>query len=180
MTALDELYRSFGGLLLIMARKYLCDKQSAEDLLSDVLLKLVKNANQFKDGYNGLNWLFKTIKNTAINENIKQGRQNYVEYDDNFSVREIFNDDAVISGVVISSAMQNLNAQEHDIITKKYWEGLTVREIAKILNLSTAKTQRLIKNAIKKLGLAIGDDFFDNNLTKNSATNAKTEVQSEL
>ena len=64
-------------------KKYLCDANYAEDLLSDVYLKVVRKADSFKKGYNGLNWLIKIVKNEAINYNIKYGRRKTVELNEN-------------------------------------------------------------------------------------------------
>lgn len=152
INALEQLYQEFGGLLLLMMRKYLYDKQNAEDMLSEVYLRLVRTAPQFKDGYNGLNWLFKTIKNTAINENIRSLKKQTEEYNEQNIIGSVLIEECLIDGLVISSAIEKLSEQEKIIITKKYWECLTVREIAKELGLSVAKTQRLIKSALKTIG----------------------------
>lgn len=45
--ALDELYSLTGRMLLSMAKKYLYDKNFAEDLVSETYYKLVKNSKSF-------------------------------------------------------------------------------------------------------------------------------------
>ncbi len=155
--ALDELYTEFGGLLFIMARRYLYDKSLAEDLVSDILLNLVKKANYFKDGKNGLNWLFKSIHNAAININKRQTHFIMEEIEERDDLQDILcTENDCINNILIADALSILNEVEKDIIYKKYWEGLTVREIATIINKPTATTQRIIKIALGKMRNKIG------------------------
>ncbi|MFW6016613.1 MAG: RNA polymerase sigma factor [bacterium] len=154
--SLDFLYCEFGGLLYIMARKYLYDKSLAEDLLSDILLNLVKTAHQFKDGENGLNWLFKSIHNAAINMNKRQTHFIMENIDDHTNLQDIlYSENKCINNILLAEAMSILDKNEKEIIYKKYWEGLTVREIAKAIKKPTSTTQRIIKIALEKMKIKI-------------------------
>ena len=75
--ALDELFVITGRMLLFMARKYLYNKSYAEDLVSETYLKVVKSADSFDKKQNGLNWLYKIVKNGALNHNLKE--RNFTE-----------------------------------------------------------------------------------------------------
>lgn len=152
VSALDLLFQDFGGLLFIIARKYLADKSYAEDLVSDVLLKLIKCANQFKDGENGLNWLFKIIKNTAININISRGNIILEDIDDYEHIAQVFCEDNLLHKSIIVQALSSLDKEEKKLIELKYWEGYTIREIANKLDMSVTTTQRKIKIILAKMG----------------------------
>ncbi|MFA6866954.1 MAG: sigma-70 family RNA polymerase sigma factor [Clostridia bacterium] len=150
--ALDSLYGEFGGLLYIMARKYLYDKSLAEDLVSDILLDLVKKAYQFKDDKNGLNWLFKSIHNAAINRNKRQTHFTMENIEDYSNLQDIlYDENKCVNNEILADAMYVLDINEKDIIYKKYWEGLTVREIAKIIKKPPSTTQQIIKIALTKM-----------------------------
>lgn len=150
--ALDVLFAEFGGLLLAMAKKYVWDKAKAEDVVSEVLLRLVRSAKNFKDKHNGLNWLFKSIKNEAINVNKRDGRQAADNIDDHLDIRGVLDISVQITDrLALAQALEHLNPLERRALYLKFWEGLTVREIAKVMKLARSTTQDIIGGALKKL-----------------------------
>lgn len=149
--SLDKLYVEFGGLLYIMARKYLYNKNYAEDLVSDILLNLVKKASQFKPEGNGLNWLFKSIKNAAININNRDNHFIMENIEEHFDICAVFDEEKLINSFTIIEALNELDSFEKRIIEMKFWENLTVREIAQKIEKPLATTQRLISSIYKKL-----------------------------
>ena len=155
--ALDKLFVEFGGLLFIIARKYLFEKELANEVVGDVLLKLVKTSKQFDPKRNGLNWLFKTVKNTAINLNIKNGHHKNEDIDECFDISNIFDEDDLVDNIAIKAAIDKLDEREKKILELKFWQGLTVREIATETGMSLGSTQRLINAVYKKMKLALSD-----------------------
>lgn len=149
--SLDRLYEEFGGLLYLIARKYLYDKNYAEDIVSDVLLGLVKNAKQLKENKNGLNWLFKSIKNSALNYNKKNGRIAIEDIDSHFCLGEVFDEEALFDAIVIKDAFCKLDEFEKQVMQMKFWQNLTVREISNIIGKPVGTTQRLIYSIYDKL-----------------------------
>ena len=53
--------------------------------------------------------------------------------------------------IALEKSMHVLNAREHDILLKRYYEDMTQMEIAKELGISQAQVSRLEKNAIRTL-----------------------------
>ena len=53
--------------------------------------------------------------------------------------------------IALEKSMHVLNAREHDILRKRYYEDMTQMEIAKELGISQAQVSRLEKNAIRTL-----------------------------
>ena len=157
--ALDTLYKQFGRLLFAMAKKYLFDKSKAEDIISEVLLRLVKSAKTFKRGHNGLNWLFKSIRNEATDTNKKDNRNSTENIDDCTDIRHIIDfDEKTLSDIVFKQALDSLSDLEHKALYYKFWEGLTVRETGKELGVSRMKAQRVICEALKKLEIFLGQN----------------------
>lgn len=150
ISALEELYCLVGKLLFVMAKKYLYNKDYAEDLLNDVFLKLVKKADSFKKGYNGMNWLIKVVKNEAINHNIREKRNNYVELCEN-TAHAKDNVDDCLNNIMLTDALDKLDIFERKIIYLKFWEGHTVREIAEILKKPVTTTQDNIMKTMDKI-----------------------------
>lgn len=157
MNALDTLYRDYGGLFFSMAKKYLIDKSYAEDVVSEVFCKIVKSSHGFDTRQNGLNWTFKIIKNTCIDWNKRFGNFDDIqEYSDLTSVLSDFEETA--SRTYLKSALTKLDETENRILYLKFWEGLSIREIAKLLKKPKSTIQYIYHQSLKKLG-----GYLDNN-----------------
>jgi len=152
--ALDTLFLEFGGLLLNMAKKYVADKSKAEDIVSEVFLRLVKSAKSFKKDFNGLNWLFKTIKNEALNQNKKDGIRLTSNIDDFLNLKDCFDlENNSVQNIAVASALEKLTPLEQKALYLKFWQGLTIREIAKELKLAKSSCQDIVAAALNKLGV---------------------------
>lgn len=158
LTALDDLYKEFGGLLFSMAKKYLCDVSYAEDLLSDVLVKLVRTAKSFNPRKNGLNWLFATIRNEAFDHNKRSSRAKGQSIDERQDLCAVMGfEDSLIDGAALKSALSQLNETQRSLLYLKYWEGLTIREIAKKTKKPRSTAQDMINTALRRLSDMLGE-----------------------
>lgn len=151
--ALGALYELTSGYLFNMARAYVRDKSYAEDIVSEVYLKVVRNAHKFDSSKNGLNWLLKITKNTALNHNDAECLRAHVDIDSRSDIADVFNvlDDFNLFRGSLKDAVAGLTKEERRIIYLRYWEGLTVREIAETLGKPSATVQYHIKATLKKL-----------------------------
>lgn len=149
--ALDELYSLTGRMLLSMAKKYLYDKNFSEDLVSETYYKLVKNSKSFDGSKNGLNWLFKIIKNGAINFNLRNNPAGIVSFDDALNANVKDDIDDWLDEILIENALHQLSEDEKRIIYMRYWEGLGINEIAALLNKPLSTAYDYIKRVLKKL-----------------------------
>ncbi len=150
--ALGELYDEFSGLLFAMAKKYLFDKSKAEDVVGEVLLRLVKSSKNFRRGGNGLNWLFKSIHNEAVNVNKKDGRNSFENIDYYPDIIHVINpEEKLVNDITLKEALKCLSDIERKALYYKLWEGLTVREIGKVLGVPRSSAQDIISGAFIKL-----------------------------
>lgn len=154
--AADLLFSEVGGLLLNVAKRYLADKSLAEDLLSDVFLELyTSNAKSFNASFNGLNWLFTIVKNKAYHYNLKVGKNICAdEFEGSLEklVLPCQSSDSAVENIDVKRALGTLSAEENRMLYLKFWEGLTVREIAKAVGQPKSTVHGLIKGALKKVG----------------------------
>jgi RNA polymerase sigma-70 factor (ECF subfamily) len=153
MDTLDRLFEEVGGLLLSMAKKYLVDKSLAEDLTSEILARLSKRAGRFDVKKNGLNWLYKSVRNEAINRNKKTGKIRCDNIDDHRDLADVITPlDNSIDSIMLRDALKKLPTAESQVLYYKFWEGLTVRDIAAILKKPRSTVQNLIDKALKNVG----------------------------
>ncbi len=156
--ALSNLFIEFGPLFLNIAKKYLFDEKYAEDLLSEVFLDLIKyRAGSFNENKNGLNWLFVIIKKKAFNYNSKYSDRvlDIGDLENSKSLIEFINIenqyDKYLDNIIIVDSLKKLNEYENMILYYKYWENLTIREIAKKLDKPKSTIHNDIKTVLKKI-----------------------------
>ncbi|MBP3291093.1 MAG: RNA polymerase sigma factor [Clostridia bacterium] len=146
--ALDELFVITGRMLLFMARKYLYNKSYAEDLVSETYLKVVKSADSFDKKQNGLNWLYKIVKNGALNHNLKE--RNLTEpILENVADKDFASE--WLDTILVENAVSTLSDEEKDLIYLRYWEGYGIQEIADKLGKPLSTTHDMLKRTCKKL-----------------------------
>lgn len=151
ISALDDLFEEVGGLLFSMARKYLLDKSLAEDLVSEIFTRLVKRAHSFDVKKNGLNWLYKSIHNEAINWNKKSNPLFFDSLDKHYDLADTLMSIDRADVIMLQQALKTLSKTENEVLYYKFWEGLTIREIAKITIIPRSTVQDIINNSLEKL-----------------------------
>ena len=156
VAALDDLFNEVGGLLFVVAKRYLFDKSLAEDVVSRVFVRLVKSSGNFDETKNGLNWLVKSTKNEALNENVRSGKY-LPEPDEGFTVADVMTEEMLVDRYDVKKALSTLSEKENALVKCVYWEGLTLREAAEKLGMPLTSTHRLLKNTLTKLGKLLGD-----------------------
>lgn len=152
-SAVDSLYVEFGRLFLNMAKKYLFDVGYAEDLLSETFLEILRNrARSFNREFNGLNWIFTIIRHKAFRYNKKYGAVSFESVEYAKAVEKYFsNADPLVADMDLYAALRGLTDGENELLYYKYWEGLTVREIAAKLDMPKSTVQHEIKRVLNKL-----------------------------
>ncbi len=147
--ALEALFDLTKKPLFCVAKTYLFDKSKAEDVLSEVYLKVVNSAKGFDKSKNGYNWLYEITKNTALNENRKDKNNVITPLEDNVPVYECF--DGLINRVAVEGALSGLLPEERRIIYEYFFEKKTVREIADRLHISKSSAHGRITVILQKL-----------------------------
>lgn len=151
--ALGKLYELTSGYLLNMARAYVRDRSLAEDVVSETYLKAVRGAGSFDPKGNGLNWLFKIVRNTAFNLNSYENRRRHEDIESHLDIADVFDamDDARLDMKELRSAVRTLPREERALLYYRYWEGYTVRELAALTGKPVSTTQDALKRILKKL-----------------------------
>lgn len=148
--ALEKLFQLTKESLFHVAKEYLQEPSYAEDVLSEAYLKIYKKAHTFNTKYNGFNWLYEIVKNTAIDYNKKFIKEPTISYED-----ELYLSDEEISRLInnkkIKIALKVLDKQEYEIIYLRIWEGRTIESIAKTLKYNVTGVYRRYNEALLKL-----------------------------
>ena len=150
--AWEGLSRLVSARMLSIALSIVKNRATAEDVVQDSFLRIVKNAHKFTPQTNGYAWICKITQNVALNTLRMEGRWRTGNIDDYFNLSS---DDDVeaqsTTQIMLRQAMQTLTDFEKRVIYQKYFMDFTVRDIAKSLGKSKSAVQRAITSAEEKI-----------------------------
>lgn len=150
-SALVRLYNMAGGRLLSVAMGITRNLQTAEDVLSESFIKVVRHAEQFKGG-SGYAWLCTIVKNTALNilkSDINKQGEDIDGFFDLTDGKDFTEHSA--NAMEVEKALKKLDKQERLCIWLKYFNDYTVRQIAEEIKISKSTVHDIIKKAELKL-----------------------------
>ena len=128
------------------------DKDLAEDLVQDTLLKASLNINKFRGDSKFSSYLIQI----GINTHKNYLRKNKIRSEnDNFEIKASYQgEEALINHIRFKEALSHLNSMPYEkrisFILKHYY-GYSIEEISQILKVSSGTTKSRIHNTIKKL-----------------------------
>ena len=146
--ALKELFDFLFKKLVVLAGSMLQDKSQAEDVVSQTFLQICKSINTFNDDKDGYNWIFKILKNKALDINRKY--KNEVSLDaELIQAEDIF--DSVNNKADIYNSIRKLNYDEQQLILKRFFEDKSYQEIGEELGVTSQMAFKKINTILKKL-----------------------------
>lgn len=140
------------GYLQYIAYKYLIDKSLVEDVIFLAYDKIIQAVPSFDDTKNGLAWIVKITQNEAYKLNRDETVKDVALEDYKATLASSSQSDAQsINKYDVEKALARLDEQERAIIEYKVYMGMTVREIAKQMNIPKSTVAYTLKQALKKL-----------------------------
>ena len=155
--AFTELYEKFFPLVYGMIFARLKDVSEADDVVSEIFIKVALNLDKYDKKFAFSTWLF-TIANNTLKNYFNKANRNREE-----SWAEFFESEAPINEQPeekllasewtenILRAVGKLSERQRRIIELKYWAELSNVEIAGLMNLTASNVGYIHYQAIKKL-----------------------------
>lgn len=136
----------------------LFERTTAEDITSEVFLKMVENFQTFDGNEKQFrNWLYRIATN-AVNEHIrKTTRRSAIltwvwRGSSNSGANEaVAADESQHNQAVIKKALLELKPDEQAIVTMRFFENLKTEEIAEVVGASASTVRSQLSRAIEKL-----------------------------
>lgn len=150
----DLLYQETSRQLYLHILSIVKNSATAEEVLQETYLKILKNVRSWKKNTNALNWMITIARNEAINTYNKRKREvqaNPQESD------YLFQEEPNRNTPLIELMYLILTNQEIELITLHAINGLTHKEIAKILKKPIGTVSWQYNQAIKKLREKAGE-----------------------
>jgi len=132
-------------------------KQDAEDLTSEVFLKIWQYATETEETINNLRaLLYKTARNLVIDSYRRKARQDLTQDDEVLNNIEDKRQQNLLSQIDTEFEMKNielilrkLKDEYREVIILRFLEELSISEIAKILDKSKGSVRVLLHRALK-------------------------------
>jgi RNA polymerase sigma-70 factor (ECF subfamily) len=151
------------ALLRFVARLTAGDRQRAEDIVQETLLRAWRNAHRFDRTAVGTlrPWLFTVARRIAIDEyrsaSARAG-ETYGQDLDELWLAELSQGDEterVLAGMVVADALRSLSPAHRQIIVETYLRDRTVNEVAELLGLPLGTAKSRVYYALRALRAAL-------------------------
>ncbi|OLO39425.1 RNA polymerase [Alkalihalophilus pseudofirmus] len=143
----SEVYEKLKEDLHRFARSIARHEQEANDLVQEALVKSLKEEQLYSlPDYKQRAWFFRVMKNQLIDDRRKEKRVMVWEEDFDFPVQAL-----AVNSIEVTELLSHLPRELSDLIFKKYWLGLSSKEIGKQLGLPAASVRYKLHIAIKRL-----------------------------
>ena len=144
-----ELYQNFYSKVLSYINGKVNNYHLAEDLCSDVFLKVYEKLDTFDESKASLStWIFTITRNTLTD--YFRTRRVFGEIPENITEENSFEDEICNNDMLesLADALETLDERERDIIIFHYYSGMTLKETAEKMNISYSYVKLLHNNAL--------------------------------
>jgi RNA polymerase sigma-70 factor (ECF subfamily) len=153
--AIHRLYETYYPKIYNYAFMQMGDVQAAEDLASDVMLKMIESIHSFK--FRGLPfgaWVFRIARNRLIDLHRRRKRRGEVDLSETLSTAlaspDVLAERALERGQ-LQVAMKHLTDEQRQVIMLKFIEGFDNRSVGKIMGRSEGAIKSLQHRALGAL-----------------------------
>lgn len=128
------------------------EQQAAEDALQETFLKAYLHRSKYVEMQKEKAWIYQIARHTAYDIIRKRHKEFPIEKDQMYNVLEkkIQSED-FCEHLLYMEMMKCLNEVEREIVSLKIIAGLTHREIAKILHVTTGSVKKRYERALNRL-----------------------------
>jgi RNA polymerase sigma-70 factor (ECF subfamily) len=158
-SVLKALFAEHGGALLAFAMR-MCggDRQSAEDVVQETLLRAWRHPEALAAERGAVRpWLFQVARRVAIDAyRARKARPTELSDDTLESVPAADDEiDAALQSWLVADALAALSAAHRDVLVETYFRGRTVSEAAAVLGIPVGTVKSRTHYALQALRLAL-------------------------
>ena len=148
----EIIYRDYHGKVHGYIRSKIANPQDAEDLTSEVFVKIYANLDTFDEKKASLTtWIYTITRNTLTD--FFRTRRVFEEIPETYSVDDSVEEELCSEEALekLADALEKLEKRERDIILLHYYSGRSLKEIAEKLGISYTYVKVLQNKALAKL-----------------------------
>lgn len=157
--AYQVLIRRYEGLIYNTCMKLLGNPQDAEEVAQDTLIQLFHKLHQFQGRSSFKTWLYRIVHNYCKNRISKQIRQRkgqaaIEEHADHFMADTYDNSEKNEQSEIVNATLSTLKPRDKEIIVLKFMSGLTIEEIAEVLDIGLSACKMRLYRALDSFKIA--------------------------
>ncbi|MBO4501457.1 MAG: RNA polymerase sigma factor [Clostridia bacterium] len=148
---LEVIYNAYARIIISAAYQIVQNREDSEDVLQDVMLKIVSRASSYVPGTSPRAWVIAIARNTALDKfRSRHGNVSLDEFTDSALPEQLKYEDSEEKRL-LGDALRHLTHEERLIINLKLHSGMKYKEISAALDMTPAAAQKKYERAIKKL-----------------------------
>lgn len=153
------LFQKFEKDIYRIAFIYVKNKNDALDVVQETAYRSFKTIRKLKEPQYLKTWLIRITINCAIDLLKKQRKDVQFSIDDTEYISNHVNENIDLE-LTLEELMNDLNELEKSVVILKYYEDLTFKEIAQLIEIPTSTAKTVLYRALEKLRqkLKSGDD----------------------
>lgn len=148
------LYRRHYDAIFKYCAHRLFDRHLAEDMTSQVFLKVVEKFHSFEGSERQFrNWLY-IIATNVVNQHLRKSARQKVSLkilEEQSNIKNSPSEDCTVKLVILKRAMLTLRPRYQTIITLRFFENMKLTEIAEVLGSSPGTIRSQLARALAKL-----------------------------
>ncbi len=155
--ALKEIYEEYVGYVYNVAFSMLKQKEAAEDITSELFIRLWERAEQYKAGVGHKSYIATITRNMTI-DYIRKNSKEFLLWeneDDNEELEipsnELTPEEEVVSSINVETALMSLKPVYREIVNMKVLLNMTFKEISEVMNIPIGTVSWNYQDAMKKL-----------------------------
>ena len=149
---IEKVYLEYQSRVMAYISSRISSREEAEDLQSEVFLKVCKNADRFDTEKASIStWIYTITRNTLTDYFRIHKTSTELPEDLEWEAdpyEEIYQEETLDE---LAEALKTLDDEERDLIVLHYYENLPLTEICERIGMSYGKTKLLHNQALKKL-----------------------------
>ncbi len=155
--AFNDLVNSYKKQIYHIILRMIRNSDDAMDLAQDTFIRAYKNINNFKEESSFYTWIYRIAVNLCLNHIKRNKIKSWLSFDEipkpikakkDNPVRET---ERIELQELINEAVRNLPERQRAIFIMRYYEDMSHKEIAKILDRSEGAVKAGYFHAVKKL-----------------------------
>lgn len=158
---IEKVYLEYQSRVTAYISSRISNKEEAEDLQSEVFLKVCKNADRFDEEKASIStWIYTITRNTLTDYFRVHKTDAELPEDLEWEVDpydDLYREETLGE---LAEALQSLDEEERDLIVLHYYDNMTLLDVSKALDISYGKTKLLHQQALQKMRGGINDNPF--------------------
>jgi len=173
--AFSVFFQHYHAKLLQIALVYVSSPQVAEDVVSDVLIKLLKNRKETFNKENFIGYLYQCVKNQSLDYLKKKKKQSHINY--NYSDADYFINDKANPysrlvhkefEAVVADCIESMPPKRKLAFKMVKDDKLSYKEVGELLDISDRTVEVHLRLAVGQLRTSVNEYLDNNNNDSNS------------